>query len=195
MTLISIVTFVTFMTSPEEFHGIELVQSLFLAVAAYLFVQSGRHYRGKPLTSIPYFGLALLMLSCFLRETPVAKIGPSPLWSMASFVLRGGTVLLWLYWLRQALPHLRLIIAHCWQFLKLPAIRLTLVGTLVYLLSWPLDKGLLFVDAQSLEMTEELIELLATGVFFVGSLPVFRAATARKVAVEVPMVVGSHDCV
>jgi hypothetical protein len=186
MTFLSLSSFVTFMTSPEEFHGIELVQSLFLMIAAYFFARSGVHYRDNPITSIPYYGLALLMWSCFLRETPVAKIGPSPVWSMASFVLRGSAVLLWLYWFRVTMPHMRVFFAHCWQLLKLPAIRVTMLGTLLYLASWPLDKGLLSIDVQTLELTEELVELLATGVFLLGSLPRFRNATLPHSEVEVP---------
>ena len=152
----------------EENHIIENSQVVLLLLAC--LIHSLRARRRTYRFDMWYrTGLALLCLSFAVRELDIDAFGPAPLWPNIELVVRGAVVLMWVVYIGLLVPRTKWLSTRLRQAFLSPCALYTLLGCVLYVLSWPFDKQQFALDESVSQLVEETIQLIATIAFLAAA--------------------------
>jgi len=114
--------------------------------------------------------LSLLFTSLIVRELDIDSFGTHPRWDDYETLLRTLLVITWLFWLHQIWIHRMMLIREPKAIILTPATGFTLLGILLYVFSWPFDKGLTNLSINASMFVEEALQIGATSYFLLGGL-------------------------
>jgi len=113
--------------------------------------------------------LAFLCLGCALRELDIDDLGDPRYFEPLETALRALALgALALYLLRHV-THLWAVCAFILRSLAAPLVHLSLLGILLYVASWPLDKKVFAIDVSVSLWIEEMLELYACCMFLAAA--------------------------
>lgn len=154
-----------------EDHFMEWAQALLLLLA---FAVHARKAVKLPPSSNEFLvrgGAGVLALALALRELDIDKLGASDIWAVAELVLRGTALAMLVAFLAFSAIRLPSIWRNRSTLFRMTTVRWTFFGCLLYVASWPFDKGLVFPFMRDYTyFLEELLELNACITLFAAAL-------------------------
>jgi hypothetical protein len=157
----------------EEKHVLENLQLLFL-LSAFGFHLHQRFRVPTSALRICHLILAMFCFSVFLREFDIDKIGDAEIWSYAEIIIRTIAVIAFLSTIYIAILNIRALWAIRRDVLLSINSLLTAMAVVLYIASWPFDKGYISVSPDISRFIEESIQLTGVLFFLAGSLKPLR---------------------
>ncbi len=153
----------------EENGLLENLQLLFLSVGLGFHLKQ-RSGSLTTATRICHSTLALLCLSIILRELDIDEIGTTGMWSLVETVARLATAFAWLLIMYVVAMNFRGLWAYRWEIGFSITSVATAIAIVLYIVSWPFDKGYIPVAPDISQFIEESLQLTATVYLMAASL-------------------------
>lgn len=172
MLTATVLSFILWQNDPliaEEDGALELAQSALLLLACFMHGERAFHLKLSSLDFLIHAGLALLTYSFAYREYDFALFGTLEM--PAERISKLAGIALWVVLLIILMPRIKQIFFRRSAILALAVMRLTLLGGLFYIASWPFDKEIFSLLSHDYSrFIEEVLEINACVILFAASL-------------------------
>lgn len=165
LLLLNFLSFLLWQSYPEivkENGLLEDGQVLFLLIACiaaalrFNRVRSTASFDKELLLALMFSSLVIL-----LREVDIDKLGSSAIWPLVEKAARAIAAVALLGFIVHLLRKCKSLARNFGSLLKTPVTIMVLLGAVLYMCSWPLDKNLIAIDVGFSQLLEEIVELNA----------------------------------
>lgn len=172
--LVSLLSYLGWKLNPmiiAEDHFMEWAQALLLLFAFAVHAWKAIKLPPSSIEFLVRSGAGILALALALRELDIDKLGTSDIWAVAELVLRGTALTMLVAFLAFSAIRLPGIWRNRSPLVRMTTVRWTFFGCLLYVASWPFDKGLVFSFMRDYAyFLEEMLELNACITLFAAAL-------------------------